>query len=140
MTAQPSRPFTLIVEAGPGTARLQLVGDLDYDTSGELTRRADACLTEFPDLRELHLDCARLRVCDSMGVATLLMIHRRTSARKTALHLDNPPPFLERILDLTGIRQLFVHAPSSQQDEQTHTNEAAPTSHPPTGPTRRPTV
>ncbi|MFE2021772.1 STAS domain-containing protein [Streptomyces sp. NPDC059499] len=140
MTAQPSRPFTLVVEAGPGTARLSLVGDLDYDTSGELTRQADACLTEFPDLRELHLDCARLRLCDSMGVSTLLMVHRRTSERDVALHLDNPPPFLERVLDLTGIRKLFVYAPPSQQDEQTHTNEAAPSSHPPTSPTHGPTV
>ncbi|WP_406390381.1 STAS domain-containing protein [Streptomyces sp. NBC_00887] len=140
MTAQPSRPFTLIVEAGTGTARLHLVGDLDYDTSGELTRQADACLTEFPDLRELHLDCAGLRLCDSMGVSALLMVHRRTSARNVALHLHNPPPFLERVLDLTGIRKLFVQAPPSQQDEQTHTNEAAPTSRPPTSPSHRPTV
>ncbi|MFE3598365.1 STAS domain-containing protein [Streptomyces sp. NPDC059142] len=130
MTDQPSPSFSLTVEAGQGIAHLRLAGVLDYDTSDELTRQATACLAEHPRLRELHLDCARLRLCDSMGISTLLMLHRSTGARNTSLHLDNPPPFLERVLDITGIRHLFSQDSSPRQDAQApaQTDEASPVS------------
>jgi anti-anti-sigma factor len=134
MTAQPgqsgqsgqsAQSFTLTVDAGRGTAHLHLVGDLDHGTGDELTRKTDACLLAHPHLRELHLDCAQLRFCDSMGISALLTLHRRAHARKISLHVDSPPPFLDRLLDLTGIRHLFVHAASPRQSEQTLTNETA---------------
>ncbi|WP_328321550.1 STAS domain-containing protein [Streptomyces sp. NBC_00388] len=137
----PSSPsFTLTVEAGPGTVRLRLTGDLDYDTSGELAERAEACLTEMPDLRELRLDCAQLRMCDSMGLSTLLMLHRRTADRAIRLYLDRPPAFLERVLEITGIRQLFEREAAPQQGEQAPADEGAATSQLPAVPPRRPTV
>ncbi|MFD8421671.1 STAS domain-containing protein [Streptomyces sp. NPDC059466] len=107
MTALPHSSYTLTAEAGPGTAHLHIVGELDWETSDELLQHADQCLTAQPDLSDLHLDCAELQFCDSMGLSTLLTIHRKTTARNIRLHLDNPPPFLERILNTTGVRQLF---------------------------------
>lgn len=118
MTALPHPSFTLTAEAGPGTAHLHLVGELDYETSDELLRHTDRCLAEQADLSDLHLDCAHLRFCDSMGLSTLLTIHRRTTARHIRLHLDNPPPFLERILNTTGVRQLFPQTDKSRPTEQ----------------------
>ncbi|MFF8957408.1 STAS domain-containing protein [Streptomyces sp. NPDC014894] len=118
MTALPSSPFTLTVEAGPGTASLHLAGDLDYAASDELVQLADQCLTTHPDLRDLRLDCTALRFCDTMGISALLMIHRKTTARNIRLHLDGPPPFLERILNTTGVRHLFSPAHPSQQTDQ----------------------
>lgn len=107
MTTLPHRRFTLTAEVGQGTAHLRLDGDLDYDTSDELAEWAARCLAGHHDLRELRIDCAGLRWCDSMGLSVLLMIHRRTTARNVRLNLDNPPPFLERTLNTTGVRQLF---------------------------------
>lgn len=133
-------PLTLTVEAGTGVAHLRLAGDLDYDTSDELTRRGDACLADHPQLRELHLDCAELRLCDSMGLSVMLMLYRRTSARDIALHLDNVPPFLERMLHLTGIRHLF--APSRQepqQVQQAHAEETPERTRTPQHPAQRQT-
>ncbi|MFE2375596.1 STAS domain-containing protein [Streptomyces sp. NPDC059398] len=122
----PARPyFTLTVEAGPGTALVRIAGDLDYDTSDELTERAHALLAAEPTPRELHLDCAQLRMCDSMGLSTLLMLHRGTSARGITLHLDAVPPFLERMLDITGTRQLFVLEAAPRESERTSTDETA---------------
>ncbi|MEU3146522.1 MULTISPECIES: STAS domain-containing protein [unclassified Streptomyces] len=118
MIPQPHRPFTLTVEAGQGTAHLRLAGDLDYDTCDELVEQAEQCLTTHPDLQDLRLDCAELRFCDSMGISVLLMIHRKTSARNIRLNLDDPPPFLERILDTTGVRHLFSQAHPPQQTGQ----------------------
>ncbi|MER6440076.1 MULTISPECIES: STAS domain-containing protein [unclassified Streptomyces] len=118
MTALPHPSFTLTAEAGPGTAHLHLVGELDYETSDELLQHTDRCLAGQPDLTDLHLDCTELRFCDSMGLSTLLTIHRKTTARHIRLHLDNPPPFLERILNTTGVRQLFPQTYASRRTEQ----------------------
>lgn len=102
MTELPCPPFTLAVEAGPGAVRLCLAGDLDYDSTEELVERAQACLAADPGLRDLFLDCSGLRLCDSTGVSGLLLIHRGTTSRGVALHLENAPGFLRRILDVTG--------------------------------------
>ncbi|MEU7337754.1 STAS domain-containing protein [Streptomyces sp. NPDC007074] len=118
MTALPRPSFTLTAEAGPGTAHLHLVGELDYETSDELLQHTDRCLAGQPDLTDLHLDCTELRFCDSMGLSTLLTIHRKTTARHIRLHLDNPPPFLERVLNTTGVRQLFPQTYASRRTEQ----------------------
>ncbi|MFF9687222.1 STAS domain-containing protein [Streptomyces sp. NPDC014623] len=108
MTERPRPPLTLAVEAGPGAVRLRLTGDLDYDTNEQLVERAQACLAADPGLRDLFLDCSGLRLCDSMGVSGLLLIHRGTTSRGVVLHLEHPPAFLRRILDITGTLQLFV--------------------------------
>ncbi|MEU0148701.1 STAS domain-containing protein [Streptomyces sp. NPDC006288] len=139
MTVLPNPLLTVAVEAGPRTVRLRIGGDLDYDTSGELAARAQACLDEqSPDA--LHLDCAELRLCDSMGVSTLLQIHRSTTARGVRLHLDSPPPFLERILAVTGTRHLFETTAADEQPEQAQADEGARPTGPAmfTGPSRTP--
>ncbi|TXS42042.1 STAS domain-containing protein [Streptomyces sp. OR43] len=126
MTAMPRPSFTLTVEAGPETASLRLAGDLDYDTADEILQYAENCIAELSGMRDLYLDCAQLRACDSMGVSTLIQIHRSSTARDVRLHLENPPPFLERILRLTGIRHLFaIDGQESQhgQAQQPHADE-----------------
>ncbi|MFJ9074669.1 STAS domain-containing protein [Streptomyces sp. NPDC102278] len=120
MNPPPPSSLSLTVEAGSGTARLHLAGDLDYDTSDELARGAEQSLDAHPHPTDLHLDCAGLQFCDSTGIATLLMIHRKTTTGAVRLHLDNAPPFLERMLHLTGIRHLFPEHHSPRQAEQAH--------------------
>ncbi|HEY3482218.1 MAG TPA: STAS domain-containing protein [Streptomyces sp.] len=106
MTSMPSS-FTVTVEADTGTAHLRIAGELDFDAGDELISLTVRCLDAHPGLRDLHLDCAELRFCDSTGIAALLMVHRHATAHSTRLHLDNLPPFLERVLTTTGVRGLF---------------------------------
>ncbi|MFD5900667.1 STAS domain-containing protein [Streptomyces microflavus] len=114
MTALPSPFFTVTAEEGWGWVRLRLTGDLDYDTSHELVARAAERLADRPDLRDLYLDCAQLGLCDSMGVSALLQVHRDTTARSVCLHVEDAPPFLDRIMRITGIQHLFAH----QEDQR----------------------
>lgn len=53
-----------------------LTGDLDYDTCGELLRRVHSALDDREDVGDLRLDCRELGAVDSMGLSTLLQIHR----------------------------------------------------------------
>ncbi|MFC8596169.1 STAS domain-containing protein [Streptomyces atroolivaceus] len=118
MTEHPCPPLTLAVEAGPGAVRLRLAGDLDYDTSEQFVERAQACLAADHAVRDLFLDCSGLRLCDSMGVAGLLLIHRGTASRGAVLHLEHPPPFLRRVLDVTGTLHLFALDEAGREAEQ----------------------
>lgn len=121
MTALPTPLLTVTAEEGRGWVRLRLTGDLDYDTSHELVVRAGDWLAVRPELRELRLNCAELRLCDSMGVSALLQIHRDAAAEGVYLHVEDAPPFLERIMRITGIQHLFA----SRQDRHS-AGEAAP--------------
>ncbi|MFJ6855197.1 STAS domain-containing protein [Streptomyces sp. NPDC091271] len=126
MTELPCPPLTVEIEAGPGAVRLRLVGDLDFDSSDLLVERAQVCLAADPGPRDLFLDCSGLRLCDSMGVSSLLLIHRGTASRGVALHLENPPAFLRRILDVTGTARLFVLEGAGRRTEQEEGTPPAP--------------
>ncbi|MFE0677347.1 STAS domain-containing protein [Streptomyces sp. NPDC058867] len=92
---------------GPHALVVAVGGDLDYDT-GDTFLTLVACALDTharehgPTLRHLRLDCADLGLVDSVGLSTLLMLRRRTHPAGIALHLDNRPLQLARLLDITG--------------------------------------
>ena len=85
-----------------GSACLQVSGDLDYETTDDMVDTVGRLLSRHPGLAHLHLDLSGLDFCDSAGLSGLLLVHRRTCRAGVRLHLDHRPPFLERILDITG--------------------------------------
>ncbi|MFJ4281522.1 STAS domain-containing protein [Streptomyces massasporeus] len=87
---------------GPHTVRLALTGDLDYDTCGELLLRVRTALDGSREITDLHLDCRELGLVDSMGLSTLLEIHRSVGRGGVAFHLEGVGPALRRLLELTG--------------------------------------
>lgn len=106
MTTSHPPSFTLTVEAETTDLVVHVRGDLDHETCDELMTTVDQNLTvrncaEAPVL-DLHLAFAGLRGIDSMGLSALLMIRRRTDAARVRLHLDQRPPHLERLLQITG--------------------------------------
>lgn len=105
MTTLPPTEFTLIVRRESGTLTVRVSGELDYDTSDDLVDAVTERLTsdEAPP-RIVCLDFTELTWIDSSGLSALLMIHRRTSALGAALHLENRPEVLDRMLDVTNVR------------------------------------
>lgn len=97
----------------PRSARMRLAGDLDYESVDELVTSASRLLAQHVDLTDLHLDFRELTFLDSAALSGLLLIHRRTSHSGVELHLDHRPPFLDRVLQVTG---LFGHFVSSDAD------------------------
>ncbi|MFF3694062.1 STAS domain-containing protein [Streptomyces sp. NPDC002221] len=84
------------------TVRIEITGDLDYQTVDLLLDEVTAQMEGRPGLRDLHLHFAEVGTVDSMGLSILLMIHRRTTEAGIRLHLDDRPSSLDRILDITG--------------------------------------
>jgi anti-anti-sigma factor len=88
------------------SATLRVVGDLDYLTINDLVDTASQLLAQQVGLVSLHLDLSGLTFLDSAALSGLLLIHRRTTQSDVQLHLDRRPPFLDRVLHVTG---LFAH-------------------------------
>ncbi|WP_334664591.1 STAS domain-containing protein [Streptomyces cyaneofuscatus] len=84
------------------SVRIEVHGDLDYDSADILVNEVTAQLTDRPGLTDLHLHCAELGAADSMGLCALLMIGRRAAEAGVRLHLDARSAKLDRLLDLTG--------------------------------------
>jgi anti-anti-sigma factor len=84
------------------TARITVVGELEFATAQLLLQLVTDRLAEYPEVRDVRLDCAELAFCDSSGLSTLLLVHRAVTGAGSRLHLDNRPPALDRLLTRTG--------------------------------------
>ncbi|MFF7952687.1 STAS domain-containing protein [Streptomyces griseorubiginosus] len=93
--------------------RIEITGDLDYDTADLLLEEATARLSARPGLEDLHLHCAGIGMVDSMGLSILLMIGRRANAARVRLHLDDRPAQLDRLLGITGTLEYFTAQPAT---------------------------
>lgn len=102
MTTSPSPQLRLTTLDAATTVRIEVDGDLDYDSAPDLLEVVTDKLAERPDLKDLHLHCAGLGAVDSIGLSALLMIHRHTSAAGVRLHLEHRTARLERLLTVTG--------------------------------------
>ncbi|MEU9860189.1 STAS domain-containing protein [Streptomyces sp. NPDC047971] len=112
MTTFSDHTFQLTTATGAdGVLRAELVGDLAWDAVDELLDVARAHLSAGPAPSDIRLDCARLTLCDSMGLSTLLAVHRDTATAGVRLHLDHRPPFLDRLLLLTGTYEHLTGLP-----------------------------
>ncbi|PWI12941.1 anti-sigma factor antagonist [Streptomyces sp. Act143] len=107
------------------TVRIEITGDIDYDTADLLLEKATAQLSGRPGLKDLHLHCAGIGIVDSMGLSILLMIGRRATAAQVRLHLDDRPAQLDRLLNITGTLDYFTATPPTGA-AVTHRDAAEP--------------
>ncbi|MFJ2259210.1 STAS domain-containing protein [Streptomyces sp. NPDC087844] len=112
MTMLPPAHLRLTTVDTEDTVRIELDGDLDYDTADSLLTAVTATLTGHPRLHDLHLHCAGLATIDSMGLSVLLMIRRRVDQVGVRLHLDDRPTTLERLLTITGSLDYLTTSPT----------------------------
>lgn len=104
----------------PDSARLIIAGELDFVAAPQLLGAATEVLGEHDQLRHLHLDFEGLTLCDSAGLAALVVIGRRCAASRVLLHLDRKTRQLDRILDVTGLSEHFATAASQPDAAATH--------------------
>ncbi|GGR18176.1 STAS domain-containing protein [Streptomyces roseolus] len=99
----PGPTFDVEAVAAPdGILSVTLAGDLAWDSADELLDAVRAHLDPASVPAGLRVDCAGLTLCDSTGLSALLALHRLAEAAGVPLHLDRRPPFLDRLLLLTG--------------------------------------
>ncbi|MEV4005373.1 STAS domain-containing protein [Actinomadura sp. NPDC049753] len=99
----PDTPLRVVATlSGTRALRIEIKGDLDFSTADTLVATVRRQMEDHPDVRELELACGGMGLCDSAGLAALLMVHRRTSAAGVHLALTGRSAQLDRLLDLTG--------------------------------------
>ncbi len=128
MTMLPPAHLRLTTVDTEDTVRIELDGDLDYDTADSLLTAVTATLAARPRLTDLHLHCAGLGTVDSMGLSVLLMIRRRVDQAGVRLHLDGRPTTLERLLTITGSLDYLTTSPTGTANSSLGTGEDPRTS------------
>jgi anti-anti-sigma factor len=86
-------------------ADVALVGEMDTSTADEvdhLLLQLDAA-----GIRSVVLDVGALDFVDSSGLRVLLRGHDRADARGGSLALRSRPAFVQRLLAVTGLDDLF---------------------------------
>jgi anti-sigma B factor antagonist len=84
-----------------------MVGDIDIATEEEWRRRGSEFLAEYPEVRDVVIDMARVDFLDSRGMAVLLDLHKQALTRGGALTLRAVPKRIARALNATGLDQVF---------------------------------
>ncbi|MFD9083639.1 STAS domain-containing protein [Streptomyces erythrochromogenes] len=120
MPERPDRPDRLDqsdreTAAPPGidivgrAAVVRPVGEIDIDTAPTLSRALAHALTYVATSRADHIvaDCSRVTFCDSSGLNALIAARLQAVAAGTTIHLANPAPQLQRLLQMTGAAPLF---------------------------------
>jgi anti-sigma B factor antagonist len=95
---------------GPGAVPVLLVsGDLDLSGEQELLDHAARLLTGGAGV--LDVDLAEVTFIDSSGLGALVRAHHLAADAGRQLRLASVPGPVARILDLTGLRDIFVERP-----------------------------
>ncbi|GIH95635.1 STAS domain-containing protein [Planobispora siamensis] len=111
----------------PGDARLTLIAALRHDSDAIIIQvGGEFDIASVPTWREhlgrvwelsgvpaLVLDFTDLVFCDTAGLGELVRAFKRSQARGTRLVLTGVDGPMRRILDLTGLREIFEIRPTT---------------------------
>jgi anti-anti-sigma factor len=85
---------------------LALHGEIDVSTVGSLRTAVEQALQDKPG--RVVLDFGGVTFCDSQGLSTLITLSRQANAARVALVLTDLGEFLQRLMDITGLRPMFT--------------------------------
>ncbi|MGK4585478.1 STAS domain-containing protein [Kitasatospora sp. HPMI-4] len=107
MDAHPTDAGEFTVSARPWEHGIVLTldGELDHDSGGVLREALDEALREAP--AQLVVDCSGLAFCDSTGLNLLLRARLTAEAAGGRIVLAGPTPVVARMLEITGVRDIF---------------------------------
>jgi anti-sigma B factor antagonist len=87
-------------------AIVELSGELDLHSSPQLSATVDDLLADSPSVVEI--DAAGLTFADSAGLRALLVAHSDAGQRGVTLRLSRVSEQLDRLLEMTGLRETLV--------------------------------
>jgi anti-anti-sigma factor len=99
-------PLNLATAVDNGVARVAIHGELDLDRADEVAGE----LTALPaqGATSVVIDATALTFIDSSGLRALLTARDQLHAAGATLHIANLTPSVERVLDMTGTRELLT--------------------------------
>jgi anti-anti-sigma factor len=115
--------FAVGSEAVADAVVLALSGDLDHDTADELGQALDSAAARTG---RILVDCAELEFCDSSGLNMLLRARRAAKESGSELALIGRPGALGRLLEITGMGEVFTTYQSLDEAVGTDRSPAKP--------------
>ncbi len=88
--------------------QLALSGEIDIATAEDLRLAGARCAEAVPAGEPLEIDMSAVSFIDSSGLGALVAIRRLADAAGHATVLVGLSPSIERLLELTGLRDSFV--------------------------------
>jgi anti-anti-sigma factor len=110
--------------APPGTLLLRLVGELDLAASDGFRERVETAV--MAGVRNVVVDMADARFIDSSMLKELLRANTATREAGGRLVLTDVQPPVERLLDLTRVREILIFAASREEALGRASGGAAP--------------
>ncbi|GGT05572.1 anti-sigma factor antagonist [Planobispora rosea] len=97
----------------PAVTVITLDGEIDVLTADHLRQSIDQALARGRS--RLVIDAAGLGFCDSGGLHTLIAGQRRATSAGGWLHLAHAHGYLQRLLELTQLIELFPRDPQLER-------------------------
>jgi anti-sigma B factor antagonist len=101
--------FTIDVSRTDAEAVVTPVGEIDGSTVPQLIGAVDSLLRDMPT--RIVLDLGGVTFCDSQGLGTLVTLTNKVRLAQSALVIVNASGYLNRVLDVTGLRQVLLIEP-----------------------------
>jgi anti-anti-sigma factor len=94
------------VTVSRGTCLIRLTGEIDFANAEQL---ADWLFGQIDRARckKVDLDFGDVSLLDSSGIRALVLTHRHAAGRGATLRVVNPQPGVRRILQTSGVHELF---------------------------------
>jgi anti-sigma B factor antagonist len=91
-------------------AHIELSGELDLHSSGQLTDAVTGVLADAP--RAIDIDARGLSFADSAGLRALLEARNAAEAQDVVLRVARMSDPLDRLLQMTGLRDVLGTSPT----------------------------
>jgi anti-anti-sigma factor len=97
--------LTIDIVRDSASVTMRLSGEIDMCTA-ELFREAALAAIDQGHT-DVHIDLSAVTFMDSTGLNALLATSRRAESAGGRLQLVDPPRAVKRVLEVTGVKQLF---------------------------------
>jgi anti-anti-sigma factor len=103
--SDPDETITITTRRDGDTVVVTVVGELDMHSAAVLASALTTALDGSP--REIDIDGRGLSFADSAGLRSLLMARDEAEARGVLLRLTHVSDPLDRLLEMTGLREIL---------------------------------
>jgi anti-anti-sigma factor len=97
----------VVVDQTDNGLKVAVRGEIDFRACERLVRQVTAQVIPGGDATILRLDLGGVTYCDSAGIAALMEVRHACTSAGWTLVLDEVGPFVERVLDMTGLSAWF---------------------------------
>ena len=110
VTALTPLHIATMISLPPGTARVLVTGEVDLATAPELRETLLRVLhTQGPAV--LDIDLAEVTFLDCAGIGALVAVNNAAAHAGCQVRVCHPQPIVRRVLELTGLLDVFAVEP-----------------------------